>query len=220
MTYGRDEELPPHSAHVSLMSLPFLFEVHLGKVPANVPYITTPFSKIVSWRDALSNYRDTICIGLRWAGNPDNTQDKGRSIPLKLFEALADIPQVTWISLQANPFSEEERESAEKLGLKDFSGKLADFTDTAALIEQLDLVISVDTAVLHLAGALGRPVWGLLKSSPHWPWLLERDESPWYPSMRLFRQQKAGNWKDVMEHMAGVLHDVMLSVREEEQQSS
>lgn len=215
MTYRPDEEIPPHSAHISLLSLPFLFEIHLGKVPANVPYITTPFSKVVSWREALSPFRDTICIGLRWAGNPSNTQDQGRSIPLKLFEAFADMPQVTWVSLQANPLSEEERESAAKLGLKDFSDRLTDFTDTAALVEQLDLVISVDTAVLHLAGALGRPAWGLLKSSPHWPWLLERDDSPWYPGMRLFRQRRTGDWEGVIDRMAGVLRDVMLSVVEE-----
>ena len=219
MTYRQDEELPPHSAHVSLMSLPHLFQVHLGKVPANVPYITTPFSKIVAWRDVLTPFRDTICIGLRWAGNPDNTQDRGRSIPLELFEVLADIPNVIWVSLQANPLSEEERLSAEKLGLKDFSDRLVDFTDTAALVEQLDLVISVDTAVLHLAGALGRPAWGLLKASPHWPWLLERDDSPWYPSARLFRQQTSGNWKAVVDQMAALLHDVMQTVREEEQSS-
>lgn len=219
MTYRQDEALPPHSAHVSLMSLPRLFQVHLGKVPANVPYITTPFSKIVAWKEALTPFRDTICIGLRWAGNPDNTQDRGRSIPLKLFEALADIPNVTWVNLQANPLSEEERQSAEKLGLKDFSDRLADFTDTAALVEQLDLVISVDTAVLHLAGALGRPVWGLLKASPHWPWLLERDDSPWYPSARLFRQKTAGDWKAVVGQLTSLLQEVMQSIREEKQPS-
>lgn len=215
MTYRPDERLPPHSAHISLMSLPSLFQTHLGKVPANVPYINIPFSKSVSWREALSSYRDTICIGLRWAGNPENTLDKGRSIPLELFEALVDIPQVTWVSLQANPLSEAEGVSAEKLGLKDFSDKLVDFTDTAALIDQLDMVISVDTAVLHLAGALGRPVWGLLKFSPHWPWLLERDDTPWYPSMRLFRQDQIGNWEGLMERISALLHQVMLDVREE-----
>lgn len=219
MTYRPEDALPPHSAHISLMSLPFLFQVHLGKVPANVPYITPPFSKVVAWRDALSSFRDTICIGLRWAGNPDNSQDKARSIPLKLFEVFTDIPQVTWVSLQDKPLSDAERGSAEKLGLKDFSDRLSDFTDTAALIEQLDLVISVDTAILHLAGALGRPVWGLLKASPHWPWLLERDDSPWYPSARLFRQKAPGNWKDVVDQASALLHEAMQSIRQEEQPS-
>lgn len=214
-TYRPGEELPPHTAHISLLSLPHLFETHLGRIPANVPYVSTPFSKTMKWRDALTSHGDTIRIGLRWAGNPGNTEDKGRSIPLSLFECLAGIPQITWVSLQADPLSSEERVSAEKLGLVDFSDQLEDFTDTAALIEQLDLVIAVDTAVLHLAGALGKPVWGLLKYAPHWPWLLGRDDSPWYPSARLFRQPAAGDWDSVLQLIARTLGDVMASVREE-----
>lgn len=214
MTYSFDEVLPDYDAHIPLLSLPLLFQTDLTKIPANVPYLYTPFEKTQAWREKLYALGETLKIGLRWSGNPRNTHDGGRSCQLSLFEPLAGISQVTFISLQNEPLSEHDRASAEKLGLVDLSSDLHDFTDTAALIENLDLVISVDTAVLHLAGALGRPTWALLKYAPHWPWQLDREDSPWYPDMRLIRQNVEGDWTEVLEWVAMLLSGVMESVQE------
>jgi ADP-heptose:LPS heptosyltransferase len=152
---------------------------------------------------------ETIKVGLRWAGNPANSRDRERSVPLAKFAGLAGLPQLSFVSLAQVPPSEAERAAAEALGLIDVSAELADFTDTAALVANLDLVIAVDTAVLHLAGALGRPAWGLLRFSPHWPWLLGRSDSPWYPSLRLFRQSRAGDWDGVLAEVAALLTESM-----------
>lgn len=215
MTYRLDEALPDFDTHIPLLSLPNLFKTDLSRIPANIPYLLPPFEKMKAWGERLSIYGENVRIGLRWRGNPGNTLDAERSIPLAVFEPLAGMPQVTFISLQDTPLTKEERASAEKLGLVDVSGELHDFTDTAALIENLNLVISVDTAVLHLAGAVGRPVWALLKHVPHWPWMLDREDSPWYPSARLFRQRERGNWVEVLEGMAELLRGVMQSIQEE-----
>ncbi|TSA50012.1 MAG: tetratricopeptide repeat protein [Nitrosomonadales bacterium] len=214
MAYTFDEVLPDFDAHIPLLSMPFLFQTDLSKIPANVPYLSAPFEKVQSWREWLYAQGETIKIGLRWAGNPHNTQDEERSFPLSVFEPLAGLPQVMFVSLQNTPLTDAEKISAGKLGLVDVSADLHDFVDTVALIENLNLVISVDTAVLHLAGALGKQVWGLQKYAPHWPWMLERDTSPWYPSMRLFRQQQRGDWVAVSERVAGMLRDVMQSIKE------
>lgn len=214
MVYGFDEALPDFDFHIPLLSLPHLFQTDLSRIPANVPYLFTAFEKTQAWRDQLFALGETLKIGLRWSGNPRNTHDGGRSCPLSLFEPLAGMSQVTFVSLQNEPLSELDRASAEKLGLVDVSSGLHDFTDTAALIANLDLVISVDTAVLHLAGALGRPTWALLKYAPHWPWLVGREDSPWYPSLFLFRQSEAGDWAKVLEEVAMVLDGAIQSIQE------
>lgn len=214
MTYRIDEPLPDFDAHIPLLSLPHLFQTDLSKIPANVPYMVAPYEKVRAWGERLSAYGNTVKIGLRWMGNPQNTLDAERSFPLEMFTPLAGLPQVTFVSLQNTPLTAEERVSAEKLGMVDVSSDLRDFTDTAALIENLNLVIAVDTAVLHLACALGRPAWALLKHAPHWPWMLDREDSPWYPSLRLFRQRERGNWAEVLEEVAALLNGVMQSVQE------
>lgn len=214
MVFAPGETLPDFDFHIPLLSLPFLFHTDLTKIPGEVPYLSAPFEKKQAWRERLFALGETIKIGLRWYGNPNNTHDRERSLPLAQFELLAGMPQVTFISLQNSPLTEVEQASAEKLGLIDVSADLCDFTDTAALIAGLDMVIAVDTAVLHLAGALGRPAWALLKFAPHWPWLLEREDTPWYPGMRLFRQEQRGDWEGVMRQVAGLLREVMNTVRE------
>lgn len=214
MTYSFDDALPDFDAHIPLLSLPHLFKTDLSKIPANVPYLFASFEKSQAWGERLAALGDTIKIGLRWAGNPNNTHDSGRSCPLALFEALAGMPQVTFVSLQNSPLTALEKVSAERLGLVDVSADLRDFSDTAALVSRLDLVISVDTAVLHLAGALGKSAWALLKYAPHWPWLLEREDSPWYPGLYLFRQERSGDWAGVLKLAAVMLHGVMESIQE------
>ena len=213
-TYRFDEPLPPHTAQLSLLSLPLLFGTRIDKIPVNVPYMLPPFAKVQAWRQRLLDLGETIKVGLRWAGNPGNTEDQRRSVALELFSGLSGVEKLTLISLQNESLPAADLETASKLRLVDFSAELQDFSDTAALMSNLDLVISVDTAVLHLAGALGCPTWGLLRYSPHWPWLLGRDDSPWYPGMRLFRQRSPGQWEDLIEDIVTLLTGAMQTTRD------
>jgi len=208
-TYRPDEDLPVHNAQVMMASLPRLFQTRIDKIPTNIPYLRPPFAQVQRWKERMAELGDTIKVGLRWAGNPANSDDSRRSCPLSLFAGIAGTGNMTLVSLQNEPPDAAEMDLAQRLGLVDCSADLKDFTDTAALLANLDLVISVDTAVLHLAGALGRPTWALLRYSPHWPWLLERDDSVWYPGMQLFRQPRPGDWKTVIDHLVDTLLEVM-----------
>ncbi|MDP2808957.1 MAG: tetratricopeptide repeat protein [Rhodocyclaceae bacterium] len=210
-----DEALPPHTAQLPLLSLPRLFETRIDRVPGNLPCIQVPFGRSRVWRERLAGMGETIKVGLRWAGNPANTEDRRRSIPLSCFAGLAGTEQVTFISLDNVPVREADVDAARRIGLMDLSPELTGFVETAALIANLDLVIAVDTAVLHLAGALGRPAWALLRHSPHWPWLLDRDDSPWYPSLRLFRQERAGDWQPVVDRVVATLRGAMCEAIQE-----
>jgi Glycosyltransferase family 9 (heptosyltransferase) len=147
-------------------------------------------------------------LGLAWAGNPDHENDHNRSIPFAHLLPLFANRQVDFYSLQVGERIADLQAVAD-CGVTDLSGRLGDFGDTAGAIEALDLVISVDTAVAHLAGALGKPVWLLLPYVPDWRWLLDRDDSPWYPTMRLFRQARRGDWDEVV---ARVGHELSLIV--------
>jgi hypothetical protein len=135
-----------------------------------------------------------------WAGSAENKNDRNRSIPLGKFAALANIPGIRWHSLQITPPPNDAG-----IAPRDWSGFLKDFAETAGLIENLDLVISVDTAPAHLAAAMGKPVWLLVAFPPDWRWLLGREESLWYPTMRLFRQGRAGDWDTVIDAVVGEL---------------
>lgn len=209
-TSRTDEPLPPHTAQLPLLSLPRLFETRIDRIPKNIPYLQVPFGRSRAWQKRLNDMGETIKVGLRWAGNPANTEDRHRSIPLFRFAGLAGMEQVTFISLDNAPIREEDAGTACQIGLVDVSSELTDFVETAALIANLDMVIAVDTAVLHLAGALGRPAWALLRHSPHWPWLLDRNDSPWYPSLHLFRQERAGDWQPVADRVVATLAGAML----------
>jgi ADP-heptose:LPS heptosyltransferase len=138
-----------------------------------------------------------IKIGLAWAGRPTHKQDKERSVKLARFANVSKIEGVKLFSLQKGPAAAEANPAPAGMSIANLTGGLADFSDTAAFVANLDLVIAVDTAVVHLAGALGKPVWTLLAFAPDWRWLLARDDSPWYPSMRLFRQPAIGDWNAV-----------------------
>ena len=207
---GHDEAVPPHDVQLTLGSLPRLFATRLGNVPADIPYLHPADDKLQRWRRLLAKAGGTIKVGLRWRGNPANTDDDRRSVDLSLFAGLAGVPNLTLISLQNEAIAQPDQATAAALGLVDYSPELKDFMDTAALVANLDLVISVDTAVLHLAGALGISSWGLLRFSPHWLWLLGRDDSPWYPGMRLFRQERAGDWSSVVDAVIARLGQELL----------
>ena len=191
------EPPPAFDYHCPLMSLPFAFRTTLPTIPAEVPYVAPPPEKIERWRRRLEG-RDVPKIGVAWSGRPRQGEFRNRPIPLRLLTSILQTAGLHFVSLQ-----KELREGDEALlqswpGVTNLGGELEDFSDTAAVISLLDLVISVDTSVAHLAGALGKPVWILLQFAADWRWLLDRHDSPWYPSARLFRQPAVGDWESVI----------------------
>jgi hypothetical protein len=148
------------------------------------------------WQQRLQG--NTRRIGLVWSGNPSMERNRIRSIPLELLVPLMRVPDTTFYSLQLVSESEEVKQMPPDVPMIDLAPELKDFADTAAIIASLDLVISVDTSVAHLAGAMGKPVWVLLNKGCDWRWFLEREDSPWYPTARLFRQTTAGGWQEVV----------------------
>lgn len=197
----RGEPLPEFDVHCPFPSLSGVFETTLSTIPANVPYIHADPSLSAFWRNRLGEERRRK-IGLVWAGRPEHTNDRNRSIPLETLAPMIRGVDARWMSLQKGEAGSQLRSN---LPVTDWTGELNDFNDTAALIDNLDLVLTVDTAVAHLAGAMGKPVWVLLPAVPDWRWMLGRKDSPWYPTMRLFRQAKTGNWDDVIQKIAASL---------------
>jgi tetratricopeptide (TPR) repeat protein len=185
---------PPFDAHCPLMSLPLVFGTTLQTIPADVPYLKADAGKLEKWKERLGGGTERK-IGLAWAGR--RVPDPRRSIPSSQLAWLSDAANVRWISLQ------KDRADGPPPGMaiNDWTAELADFSETAALIGNLDLVITIDTAVAHLAGAMGKPVWMLLPFNPNWRWMLDRSDSPWYPTMRLFRQEKRGDWNGPVERI-------------------
>ncbi len=181
--------------HCALMSLPLALRTTLADIPAAVPYLYADPRRVAQWRQRIGAHG--FRIGIVWQGSR-NRIDVGRSVPLEMFARLAAIPGVRLISLQKDARS---RSASQDLPLEvleePFDTGPQAFLDSAAVMSQLDLVITCDTALAHLAGALGRPTWVALKHVPDWRWLLERADTPWYPSMRLFRQSRRGDWDGV-----------------------
>jgi Flp pilus assembly protein TadD, contains TPR repeats len=195
--------VPACDLQAPLMSLPRLCGTTLETIPADVPYLRADPASVAAWRQRLGDDGHRR-VGLVWAGNPAHANDRNRSTPA---DALAPLvvgapPDVRFVSLQVGSPPPPALLAA---GLVDASPELADFAETAAAIMNLDLVISVDTAVAHLAGALAKPVWLLTPPIPEWRWLIDRDDSPWYPTMRLFRQDRPGDWAGVIDRVAAAL---------------
>jgi len=193
---ARGDVLPAFDVHCPLLSLPRILGTEIAGIPAETRYLQADRDRVAGWRRRLDAYPG-LKIGLAWAGNPAMGADRRRSIALEQFSILADLPGVTFISLQKGPAATETPPPG--LVLLDWTDELSDFAQTAALVEALDLVISVDTAVVHLAGALGRPIWLLNRFDRCWRWLLDRDDSPWYPTLRQFRQNEPGDWDSVLD---------------------
>lgn len=189
--------LPPFDAHLPLLSQPLALREY-PPLRISAPYLRADETSRAAWRDRLpAGFR----VGLVWAGKPDHTNDHHRSIAFDRLLPLLRVPDVHFISLQIDtPLPQREG-----VMLHDLTAHLADFADTAALIAELDLVISVDTAVAHLAGALGARVWTLLPFAPDWRWGTTSEETPWYPTMRLFRQRQFGDWDEVIARVAAEL---------------
>lgn len=198
----RGEILPPFDAHVSLLSLPFALQ-QWAPVPLGRPIPETDATKRAQWQARLGP-RTGLRVGLAWAGNPEHDDDRRRSIDPRRLAPLFSVEGVQFISLQVDP-TESRFGVVSMPQLADFTSEIRDFTDSAALMEELDLIISVDTATIHLAGLLSRPVWVLLPDLPDWRWRLSDEQTPWYPTMRLFRQERAGDWDGVLLSAAAAL---------------
>ncbi len=201
------EPLPPFDVCVQLLSLPRVFETDLNNVPCDVPYLSATAEAASTWRDKLTPIVGRR-IGIAWQGRVDYPADRLRSLPLASFEPLARLRDVRLISLQAGAGTEQLAQVRDRFDVIDVGPTLdagGAFLDTAAVMKNLDLVITSDTSIAHLAGALGVPVWVALRVGPDWRWMLDRDDSPWYPSMRLFRQRRIGDWHEVFQRMAGEL---------------
>lgn len=209
----QNSKLPPFDLHVPMMSLPRTLKTKVETIPANVPYLFPKPGLVESWKEKLSSL-EGFKIGINWQGSKSYRYDHFRSIPLRVFEPLARIPGVRLISLQKGYGIEQLHEIKDLFPVIDLGTELdqqVPFLDTAAVMKNLDLVISPDTATAHLAGALGVPVWLALSFSPHWVWLLNRSDSPWYPTMRLFRQRELGKWEHVFEEMRTALSEKVQS---------
>jgi Flp pilus assembly protein TadD len=208
---GRGEPLPPVDYYCPLVSLPLALKTQLDTIPAQVPYLAAEPERVARWAQRLRALPG-LRVGIAWQGSLAVEKliwARGRSIPLAALEPLAQIPGVSLVVLQKGPGSEQLREVAFRDRMIDLGPDFDDgpdaFLDTAAVIENLDLVISTDTSVVHLAGALARPTWIALPAPPEWRWLLERSDSPWYPTMRLFRQPRRGDWESVVAALVEAL---------------
>ncbi|CAM2185226.1 Tetratricopeptide repeat protein [Burkholderia cepacia] len=199
---ARGDPLPPFDLHCPLLSLPLEFRTDLVSIPARVPYLRADPERVEHWRARLGE-SDRPRIGLVWSGNPLHLNDRNRSITLADLLPLLD-DRYEWISLQ-KVIRDEDRPVLDASPIRFVGDELTDFAETAALTEAMDAVISVDTSVAHLAGALGRPLAVMLPHTPDFRWLLDRDDSPWYPGARLFRQPEGGQWAPVVERLRDAL---------------
>lgn len=193
--------------YVPILSLPLLLDITLDSIPCQVPYIRAAPRKAAFWRQRINptGFR----VGLVWAGKPGHGNDHNRSCPLELFRELTRLPGARFLGLQkgrtANPAAGEPG----RMGIDNLGEEFKDFSDTAGALENLDLIISVDTSVAHLAGAMGKPVWTLIPHAPDWRWLQHGERSPWYPTMKLFRQSSPGDWKGVLKQVAEQIHQTI-----------
>ncbi len=185
-----DQNLPKYDVYCPLLTLPKVLGTRLENIPANVPYLKADEGEKQKWRSRMPT-DGRRKVGLTWAGRPKHVNDWRRSIPAELLAPLAEASNVWFCNLQKGPVARDARPPLE---MADWTSEINDFADTAALIDNLDLIITADTAMAHLAGAMGKKVWVLLPLLPDWRWMLHRTDSPWYPTMRLFRQTVAGDW--------------------------
>jgi len=197
--FARGERLPSFDWQTPLLSLPLVFGTTVETIPAEVPYLSAPPDRITRWAQRLAR-ESSFRVGLVWAGNDGQN---ARSCSLATFGPLAAVPGVTFYGLQKGP--EASQPVPPGLRLIQMGEELGDFADTAGLVSNLDLVISVDTSVVHLAGGMARPVWTLVPFNPGFQWLRGRADSPWYPTMRLFRQPSRGDWDSVIAQVADAL---------------
>jgi hypothetical protein len=194
------------------MSLPLAFKTELASIPCDIPYLKCAPERIAHWRDKLGpRTGSALRVGLTWAGDPRkhmqlaNLADRQRSMHFDQFRPLLEVPGVEFYSLQLGPDAVAQMNGDQRV--IDHAALLFDFQETAALMENLDLVICVDTSVVHLAGAIGKKTWMLNRYNTCWRWLLERSDSPWYPTVRIFRQASFGDWPGVVAEVREALFE-------------
>lgn len=189
---ARGEALPEFAWECPLMSLPLAFGTTSATIPREIPYVRAHAEEVAAARQRWQG--GGLRVGIAWAGNPRHRRDRERSMPLRELGPLAEVPDISWFSLQKGAAVRQMGQAGSVLPLEDASSGSRDLAETAALVATLDLVISVDTAIAHLAGAMGMPVWVVLPQLADWRWMDEREDSPWYPTARLYRQQVRGEW--------------------------
>lgn len=204
-TADRSKPAPAFDLCCSLLSLPGIFGTTIATLPARTPYLHANPETMRRWNARLAPDAASLKVGLVWATRSSNKSAQSRSLDRATLAPLAAAGDVLFCSLQVGPGAGPAAHAPAGMRIVDFGRELADFSDTAALIANLDLVISIDTAVAHLAGAMAKPVWVLTDWPPEWRWLLGRDDSPWYPTMRLFRRGRAEPWQSVISRAADAL---------------
>ena len=208
---AKGQPLPNFDMHCPLLSLPLALATRLNTVPASVPYLKASPHHVNRWASRLGP-RNKPRIGLVWSGEQTHANDLNRSFPLTLLLPLLDLDAL-FVSLQKDLRPDDANILVSRSDLRHFGDDLKSFADTAALLASLDLVVSIDTSVVHLAGALAKPIWVMLPFTPDWRWLLDRTDSPWYPTARLFRQDESGAWPAVIEHVRVALRSFIQSCR-------
>lgn len=199
------EPLPDFDLHCPLLGLPGAFATELATIPANIPYLSPYRERIEKWRVRLPQ-NGRMRVGIVWSGNSSHLNDHHRSIPLERFAVLLSVPGIDFVSVQKD-VSSAQADILAKHGVLEFGRQFEDFADTAAVVAMLDLLITVDTSVAHVAGAMGKAVALLLPFAPDWRWLLHRTDTPWYPSMRLFRQTTIADWDPPLDQLRQELTD-------------
>lgn len=201
---GQGEPRPMTDLQALLLSVPYAYGTRLDTIPAPSPYLRTPPTYAERWREAVPR-TDRLRVGLVASGNPRYRDDAMRSITLSRMTSLLELTGIAWYWLQPE-LRDDERDVLERYpAVEQIGARFRDFADTAAVVDQLDLVVTVDTSVAHLAAALGKPVWIMIPFQPDWRWMLGRDDSPWYPTVRLFRQRRPGDWDEVVRDVAEAL---------------
>jgi hypothetical protein len=202
--FVRWEDAPDHAAFCALSSLPRLAGTRVETVPAPIPYLRADPARVTQWAQRMDGLvpRGFRRIGVIWAGRPTHNNDRNRSALLADFLPIANVPGIALLALQKGPKTGQAGTYYGRAPLINIGAEIEDYDDTMAILENLDLLVTVDTSVAHLAGAMGRPVWIMLPRAPDWRWLLERADTPWYPTVRLFRQTTVRRWDDVAQAIA------------------
>lgn len=200
-----DADVPGHDFHCPLMSLPAVFNTVLETIPAPASYLQSDPALVETWKTRLRDSDRKLKVGLAWAGNPRFQEDRIRSLKLERLAPLQAARNARFFSLQKGEAAMQAKNPPARLEIIDLSSEISDLADTAAVMSQMDLIVTTDTCVAHLAGALARPVWVMLSFSPDFRWLLVRGDSPWYPTMRLFRQKSRADWDSVIHRVAQAL---------------
>lgn len=204
-TMAQGEPLPAFDAHIPFIALPRVLATTLETIPWSGAYVRADPARVSAWRSRISSDPGRLKVGLAWATNPENPSSRKRSLTLDTFAPLAALTQLELYSLQKGAAAAELAGAPRGLQITDLGSELRDFSDTAAVASLLDLVITVDTSVAHLAGAMGLPTWVVLSYSPDWKYHLRRSDNPWYPTMRLFRQPSEGDWAAVVDQVTEAL---------------